>query len=119
MFLTQTAKPAEVWPDVFGIFEKRWDRHEAVQFEPPPARKLIDEAAQFLFGDTRFRRFVVELHFYQHSKSLPRILIQLLRQFGPIDALYPIELFGGFLRFVRLQMSNEVPRQRQIREGFP
>ena len=59
----------------------------------------------------------MKLHFKQHRQGLPCSLIEFLRQFWTIDALNPVEFLGGFLCFIRLQMSNEVPRQRYVGES--
>ena len=115
----QLPQPRKVGPRSLGVLIPRRHRHQ-------PGQPQLRAGANRLHQRRQLRRVAAvlgvlfrELHFNHHFHRLAA-LVEPPRQLGRIHRLHHIEQLGRFLRFVRLQMADQVkPRPGERRQQRP
>jgi len=92
-------------------------RHQAAQSQTRQRGDVRQQLGQLLGCDAAFGSFVAEMNLHangERRRVRGSLRSETVGEFGAIDRVHPVEVFGDRTCFVRLQLADEVPNERSI-----
>src|SRR5215471_4651716 len=117
--LTQLAEPRARH---FWVVDRGRQQHQANQTDGGGIPRRFDDGPQLVLPCPMFRRLAGQIHLDEQLDATLNSrggLINSLEQRGAVDGMNHVELGDGFFCLVRLEVSDQVPFERQVGQILP